>query len=309
VRLVALWLLVSSAAHAAGRRVLLVGSDGALQHAVEVALGPWSLEVIAQAAPVPSGPAEAARFGTAHEAAAVVWTTPDAFVWIFDVESGQAMARRMEAPAPLDASAAAAVALSVKTLLRATTVAPPAERVAVPRVREELRLEAVVGTQVLFGDPKDAELRLGVALAWYPRRLQRWLGLALRIEAGPGISVDRSGFSGRLIDVTLALQPRLRLPLGRRVELEPTLGAGVHVTSLDGGLPPLGLRAHKDRANASLEGGVALDVQLGRGLRLGLVATVAYLFQYQRYLVSHAPVLTLAPVELDVGLRFSAGVW
>src|SRR5205823_1369678 len=122
---------------------------------------------------------EAARQGAAQKATAVVWTTPDGYVWIFDVESGQAMARRVEASSPLDASAAAAVALSVKTLLRSTAVAPPAERIGVARPREELRLEALVGAQVLFGDPKDAELRLGLALAWYPRRLRRWLGLAL----------------------------------------------------------------------------------------------------------------------------------
>jgi hypothetical protein len=304
----ALALLMATSVQAANPRVLLMGDDATLRHAVEVALDPWSLQVIALPSPPPQSVAEAARLGVAQQAGAVVWMSPDAFVWIFDVESGQALARRVEAPLPLDASTAAAVALSVKTLLRATTVAPPAERVAVPRLREELRLEALVGTQVLFGNPRDAELRLGLALAWYPRRLQRWLGLALRVEAGPGISVDRSGFSGRLIDVTLALQPRLHLALGRRVELEPTVGAGVHVTSLDGGLPPFGLRAHQDRANASLEGGLALDVRLGYSLRIGITAMLSYLFQYQRYLVNGAPVLEMAPVELSAGVRFSAGV-
>jgi hypothetical protein len=73
-------------------------------------------------------------------------------------------------------------------------------------------------------------------------------------------------------------------------------------------LPPLGLSAHEVRANWSLEGGLALDVHLGRSVRLGLVATVSYLFEYQTYKVNGTPVLELFPVELDTALRLAVGV-
>jgi hypothetical protein len=38
------------------------------------------------------------------------------------------------------------------------------------------------------------------------------------------------------------------------------------------------------------------------------VAQLAYLFNYQRYLVNGTPVVELYPVELGAALRFTAGV-
>lgn len=307
MRIVALAVVLTAASAHAGPRCVLVGGDPVLEHAVEVALGPWQLELRTASGSVADLQA-AARLAQAQQAAAVVWIAPDGYLWIYDADSAQAVTRHVDVPLPLDASAAAALALSVKTLLRSTTVAPPAERVgATVRLREELRLEAHLGAQILFGTPQTAEWRVGLQLAWYPRRAQRWFGLALRIEAGAA-SIDRGGFSGTLTDVTLALAPRLHIPLGRRLELEPSVGVGLHITQLDGGLPTLGLRAHEVHPDASLEAGIALDAHLGHSVRLGLIATLAYLFQYQRYTVNAAPVVELFPVQLDLALRLAVGV-
>jgi len=49
-------------------------------------------------------------------------------------------------------------------------------------------------------------------------------------------------------------------------------------------------------------------VSLGQSVRLGLVTSLAYLFNYQRYLVNGATVIDLFPLEWVAALRFTAGV-
>lgn len=314
-----LLLVLAVAAHAAERRrVALLVDDPVLEHAVVVALEPWNLEVVPvrQGRPTPTVPAaasEAQRIADAQHAGAVVWTTgegADCGLWVFDVETQQLVARKVELGV-LDPAAAAAVALSAKTLLRASTVAPPAERVgaaAISRPREQLRLEAIAGGQAQFGTPQSFELRLGAAIAWYPRQLRHWLGLSAGVLAGPGVSVDRPGFSGQLTDITVGLAARAKVEFARRWDFEPSLGVSLHITSLDGGIPPLGIRAHVDKLDPALDVGATLDVSLGQSVRLGLIVSVAYLFTYQRYLVNGSPVVELFPVELSTALRFTAGV-
>ena len=297
----------------------LVVGDPLFEHAVEVALQPWNLEVVPltdapPAATVPAAASQAQRLAAAHGLAALVWVTgdgSDAGLWVYDLDTQQLIARRIERVQPLDAATAAALALSVKTLLRASTVAALPERIgaaALSRPREQLRLEALVGLQAQLGDPQTVELRLGAAVAYYPRRLRSWLGLAVQVLAGPGVNLDRAGFAGRFTDITVGVAARTQLRFAHRWDVEPTLGASLHVTSLDGGLPPLGIRAHVDRIDPSLDVGAALDVSLGQSVRLGLVVGLAYLFRYQRYLVNGAPVVELFPLELDAALRFTAGV-
>src|SRR5262249_32563684 len=149
---------------------------------------------------------QAQKIASAQKVDALVWVTgagSDAGLWVFDLDTQQLIARRIERVQPLDAATAAALALSVKTLLRASTVAPPPERIgaaALSRPREQLRLEALVGAQAQLGVPKSVELRLGAAVAYYPRALRERFGVALQVLAGPGVSIDRATFSGRFTE-------------------------------------------------------------------------------------------------------------
>src|SRR5262245_45194767 len=117
-------------------RVLVVGGDAELESAVRIALAPWAVEVVASPGPVPP-PAmpEAARraeaLGSEAHALALVWVA-DGTLWIWDRASEQLVARPLRAAMPLDAAAAASAALSVKTVLRGTLVAPEPERLVPP---------------------------------------------------------------------------------------------------------------------------------------------------------------------------------
>src|SRR5581483_7720600 len=209
-------LLCAASASAAERgRVAVLVDDVVLEHAIATALQPWDLEVLPlhEVRPSPALPqaaSQAERIAADAHAAAVIWVTgdgPDSALWVFDAETQQLIARRVEFTAPIDPAVAAAMALSAKTLLRLSTVAPPVERLAPPpSPRTQLRLEAqLVGFQAQFGDPKGAELRFGAALAWYPKQLGRHLGLALAVSGGLGADVGPL-ILGKLSDLTLGLQ-------------------------------------------------------------------------------------------------------
>src|SRR5215831_1852968 len=182
-------------------RVLVVGGDAELESAVKVALAPWAVEVVASPGPAPP-PAmpEAARraevLGTEAHALAVVWAA-DGTLWIWDRASEQLVARPLHAAMPLDAAAAASAALSVKTVLRGTLVAPEPERlvpppaVATPAAESAWRLEAAGGAR--YWSSVGWEPRLGAAVYW------RWLSLGA--SAGSGVAVDNATFLGRLRDV------------------------------------------------------------------------------------------------------------
>ena len=310
-------LLLAGDAWAARGRIALLVEDPLIEHAAVVALEPWHLEVISvqdvpPEARVPAAALAAQRIADRHHASAVVWITgtgSDVALWVYDVETQQLISRQIELKPPIDPGAAAAIALSAKTLLRASAVAPLEEQVgATRRPRERLRLEAYVGGQSQFGNPKSLELRFGAAVAYFFRRLNYHLGLAIDVFAGPGVQIERANFSGHYTDVTPAIAVRGQFHLARRWEIEPSVGASLHITTLDGGLPPFGIRAHIDRIDPGLDVELGLNVSLGQSVRLGIVLAVRSLLQYQRYLVNGNTELDIFPIELGFALRFTAGV-
>src|SRR5262245_51510624 len=153
-------------------------------------------------------------------------------LWIWDRAGEQLITRPLRAALPLDSAAAAAAALSVKTVLRGTLVAPEGERVVVPpspalvaaRPSESAwRLEAASGARIW---PQIGwEPRLFGALSWH------WISLGA--SAGSGVAVENDAFVGRLRDVQVGAGVHLGFS-GERWRGEAALGPSLHVTSLEG---------------------------------------------------------------------------
>jgi hypothetical protein len=120
----------------AAHRVVLVSPGDPLERAARTALPPWAIEIVVVSAPSPGATAplanEAARaLALAQGAGAVVWVSQHAHghaVWMYDLETDQVVSRALPGTLPFDGAAAAAAALSIKTLLRHSATAPKAER-------------------------------------------------------------------------------------------------------------------------------------------------------------------------------------
>ena len=124
------------AAEAHERRVVVIDVDPRVADALVVALSPWSLTVVPTPGPSPApdfdaASARARTLASEQHAGAVVWIAapraPDteATLWVYDAQTLQLAVRPLTVAAPFDDAGAAAVALSVKTILRASPLAAP----------------------------------------------------------------------------------------------------------------------------------------------------------------------------------------
>lgn len=117
-------------AHGSPKVVVLSGNP-TLDRALRMSLAPWSmrLEVVTARSPGASMPISAMRarmLAQELSADALVWvadTAEGAALWVHDARTGNVTARTTPSP-PFDIPTAAALALSVKTVLRASGLAP-----------------------------------------------------------------------------------------------------------------------------------------------------------------------------------------
>jgi len=309
-------LLVAADALAARRRVALVKPDANLVRAVGVALSAWDIEVTsADATPpgstLPDAERRAAAIADASHADAVAWISEGeagAVLWMYDASTKQVASRVLGDRPPFDEPTAAAVALSLKTMLRSSTVAPEKERFGAGVVVEPpsvFRAETEGGGRLL---PRGAsELRAALGVSLWPRALGEWLGFAAGASIGPGARVDAPAFSGRFSDLTLASSLRSRMTTGR-FAFEPSLGASLHFTTLEGTavVDTQTLAVH--RVDPSIDVGLALDARFGV-VTVGARTTVGYMLSYQRYFVGDEPILSVTPLLLDLALRVTVGIF
>jgi hypothetical protein len=137
-----------------GGRVVVVDPDPRVFAAINVALSPWSLRVIRVGGPLPQADVVAATsaakaLADSERAGAVLWVAPPSgsqvlSLWLYDAQTAQLVVRPLTVAAPFDDAGAAAVALSVKTIMRgsplletsaaptAATEPPPAGSVTPP---------------------------------------------------------------------------------------------------------------------------------------------------------------------------------
>jgi hypothetical protein len=328
--------------------VLLLDLGQALSRALVTALAPWGLRVVESAAtnPGPSMPSSALvaqRIAQRCGARAVVWLARDTdgfALWVYDAQNDRSLARPAPAP-PLDASGAAALALSVKTVLRLVGLAPepasppeaagPAERgnpsarpkpvatappdspaprdVAPAAAQPAAAWRVGASAGVRFG-PFGAwppEARYGALVRWSPEAVsaggtRAWVGLTL--EAGAAQSVRSARLEGHVWD------PASELALGVTQVFLPwlTLGlsgaAALHVSVLSGVAREFGVAVEDTRFNPTLRAQAELQLQLGRAV-LVLQPGAELWLRAQRYLLQALPALERgrASVQLSLSLQ------
>jgi hypothetical protein len=116
--------------------VLAGGGGGPLEHAIEVALTPWGVALVRVPVDVQgpdAGTMERARaLARAAHADAVVWLAGGVggttLACVYESDGDRLLVRALGASPPFDDTTAAATALTVKAMLRSSTVAPPSER-------------------------------------------------------------------------------------------------------------------------------------------------------------------------------------
>jgi hypothetical protein len=307
-------LSLAGPALAAARRVAVLEPDLELQRALDLALSPWGVETIRGDAPAASSAPEAIPIasGLARKlhVEAVVWishTEQGSLLWVFDADTDEVSSRMLASAPPFDGAAAAAVALSVKTILRASTLAPPQERFGaqpaapapsvVGHADSGYAFSAEVGVALALRARGELEPRLELApVVW----LGRYFGLSVEASAGPGLSVEEAGYRGRYNELALGGEARLRFLRASSVSAAVSLGGAVHFATLRGaalGSPAQTVR----RLDTALEAEAQGTLALGGGVYLGAAVGAAYFPAYRRYLVRGVPILTRGPLGVSFG--------
>jgi hypothetical protein len=309
------------------RRIAVLQPDAELLRAVSLALEPWGIETIATEDPLPKtsqpeASQEASHWARRLDVEALVWVTTleeGTLLWVFDARTEDVTTRRVPQMPPFDGAAAAAVALSVKTVLRASFVAPPQERFgAQPAEPEpELKPEPSVSppkersTAFEFGSTmhwlsdRTLDFRFNLAaVLWIPTI--RRLGFGLRLSSGPGIAIDSATYEGHYREFVTGGEIRLRLVDLPRFSTVLTLGGAAHFSSLEGTLIADSIDQEVSRENGSFDFDVRVNFFVTRRLYFGASIGAAYFPTYQRYLVNGSPVF--APWPVSPNLTVYAGV-
>ena len=300
---------------ASAERLALVSPDPELEHATVTALAPWGVDVLVVNDRVlgPGMPRAldlAAALARSRAAGAVVWIASapgePTTLWLYDAASARAMALRLPGGPPFDPPTAAGVALTVKTLLRYSQVAPIAERYALPPPPpHRLGLEASTGVELRPSPAARWEPRFGVTAIYRPFR-GRDLALALGVGAGPGFALERPDVVGRYRDTAVSLALRVRLALGHRLWLRPAAGLSLHVDSLSVTVPAgqasAGTSASADQLNPAASASLALDLDVLSHVRVAVVLAGDVRLRRQRFLVGSQEVYDIPAFGGQVGL-------
>jgi hypothetical protein len=322
----ALFALITllSAAAAAGEtagRIAVLQPDDELMRAISLSLSPWGVDAIESDEPPPpplqpEAVQVASRLATELGVQAIVWISPAArgsLLSVFDARAGGITTRLVGETPPFDSAAAAAVALSVKTVLRSSVVAPPAERfgaqppppppLPVEAPQEEHVLALEVGAGGTFVAENEAELELEVAaVAWVAAA--RRLGVSLELSFGPGLRVENELFQGHYQEIVLGGKAQFRFVHEPSVSAAVALGGALHFVRLQGEVVESSLERSVSRLNPSLDAELSVNVPIGSAAYLGASAEVGYLPTYQRYLVEGTPVFSPWPVAFGFGGQF-----
>jgi hypothetical protein len=314
-------------------RVLLVAPPAGLAPAVRTALSAWPIEILvigdepggAGAAPhgappageapgatMPSSAERARALAVRHRAGAVVWMSDDGqgghALWIYDAESGHTTTRRLIHPPPFDEPTAAAAALTVKTLLRHSSVVPLGERVPQdelsPPAAPRLAIETSGGARTRRAGARGVEPRVAIGLRVAPGALAELGAVAAGVHMGPGVRVDRRGFTGRFTDLQISSALLARIGRGR-LAFWPQVGASLHFTEIDGAIRGRTERARVRRLNPTADAGAALELAVRPWLRASVGGSASWALRRQTYLVTGKPVLSLPRLEIELGAAVS----
>jgi hypothetical protein len=315
-----LWSGSARALEHEARRVALLNADAELLRSVSIALSPWQLEVLALEAPspprsLPEAAVEARELSRSLGANAVVWVSiaeTTSVVWVYDAQSQRVSSRVQAQLPPFDGPAAAAVALSLKTMLRTTELAPLGERFgATPAPRPAwpalLRLEVTAGARAFAPDALEPWLSLGAAV-WPARSPGSW-GLSMRAAFTTGAGVAADSLSGVVRELAFSAALRRWIALGDAVGVVPFAGASAHLSQLDGAVTATGAPVSVTRVNPSIDAGVALPIRAVGSFDLGPYLAASYMTRTQRYLVHGAVALEAWAWSLELGAQATMAVF
>jgi hypothetical protein len=311
-------------------RVLTIDADAHLEQALELAMTSWHVEVVPSNEPAPGRDLDDAirtahRVARAAPARAVVWMArdPGRETWslgIYDDRAHQIAFRPLPSPPPFDEATAAAIALTVKTLLYGTFEAPPPRRPtedettpqapppsAVSR-HHTVRIHTLGGVRVPTNASDPVAARFGAEIAWFPPWFDHELGLAIGTDAGPSVLVQRGeAFAGTFTDTVATLGLRWRVPLRPWLSLEIGAGPGLHFSALEGSSATLHLSGRVGRVDASLETMLAAEISW-KVLRVAPFVGASFLAHYQHYHVENVQVLDVPPAQTIYGIRIGVEV-
>jgi hypothetical protein len=292
------WMVPSRSAFAEAHRVAAVDPDTELARALDVALSPWGaalteVHLNQPGATVTLSLEKARTIASETHADVVVWVSVSEdraaenhyAVWIYDVASDRASLRDLTSSPPFNATTAAAVALSVKALLRFTVVAPPPERFGAAPKQPTWEFGLSTSVALHFGQmhamngdqlSPEVEARYAAYAAYWPAWLGHRWGASLSVSTGPGVHVHNvpfnvggdpanpAAFSGTLIDYGFRAAVGGRFALRPLMNLDLSVGAAGHLLQLTGTIS-----ATKDTVSGHFAYGVepqaALDLSLFNG--------------------------------------------
>jgi hypothetical protein len=339
---------------AAETRIVVLDPSPNLLDAVSVALSPWGSRVVPITAPIPAtdvatATVTARALASEQSADAVLWIEAPpglpASLWLYDAQTAQMTVRPLSQAPPFDDASAAAVALTVKTLLRTTTVAPPKERTGAPAASSSSSPSPSAGAappepapaspahtedapappRSLLAPPAPApplrleafafaHLPIGTGAPVAPR-------VGLGVSSWPGRWHERIGFG---LDLRAGTSPGIATSTfagsfsetvvglsartrlgGDRLSVELATGPSLHVTSLTGVEIATGTPSSILRGDPGLEVAAIPQLALGARLRLGLFLGASFLLRTQRYSLDADLVFRLPAVGLDLGGRAS----
>ncbi len=300
---------VVGAAGASPRRVAVLQPDPELYRAVSLALSPWGIQTTRSAAAGPAAASQnvvqaAAELSRRLHVEALVWVTAlgdDSLLWVFDAGAEALTTRPLTESPPFSGASAAAVALSVKTVLRSSALSPDRERygsiTSPQQERRSLALE--IGGGGHWTGERRSELSIELAsVLWLSSA--PGLGLRLDVSTGPGFRVERTGYAGRYTEAVLGAAVRYRVLDAPAFFAVVGLRGEAHWARLHGEFEASSLRSTVDRINGSVGFETSANARLRDRLYLGVALDADYYPTYRRYLIDGMPVLSPGPITANI---------
>jgi len=288
----ALWIsllavVLTAGVARAGDRLVLVAPPPALTHAVADQLAPWQIDVIVDGEPIPTSDDAARVVAGRFHARAVAWIDGAQLV-VFERRTG--MARR-PAAVPLDGARAAALALSLKTILRESGWSAP------PPPPPPVTVGASIAAGVrLRGAGAEPRVTLGIDT----RIAALHAGVGLRAGLGAGVPAREGSFSGTWVDRAVGLVVTVPGRLGA-FDLGAGAGASVHLTQIHGVILTTGVDGRQEITNLGIDA-EATALWRHAPVAIGLRAAATWVPWRQRYTVSDQVVFTVSHVEGELGV-------
>lgn len=313
-------LASTAVASPAPETVVVASSDESFRAALNDALTPTGMRVIATADQAPSV-AElsitARQIAEREGATSTVWLifSPDkTTLVVYDRDVDRVLVREVPYAAPLDPAKAAEIARMARTMLRALRVSPEVD-LPLPRVEEARIVRAQVVASTIAAAPRArtfavaaaVSLRVGAAASdasldgrfsvlWRPDSL----GLGLHASLATDGDLETTQFMGTIADDSIGLTLHYPIITGPKVHVLAAGGLALHSISVEGAID--GEAVTDRRYDPAVRLVMTANYELGPNLDIGVGVSADGLLRRQRYASGMDEVLVVPRVQLTTGL-------